>query len=205
MLASQTSITVIDFEGTGSVKGYPDEPWQIGLVQIRNGSVCAESTFESLLRVGERPFNRYVPGRHAELRQEMVTAPSLQMLWPQLRPVLEGSLLAAHNAATETRYLSRAFPLHPPGPWIDTLKLIRIACPEMKSHKLDDVLSQLELTDKLEKIVPGRSAHDALYDAVGCALLLETILSLPGWETVTIDALLRSRSHRFHARKRASQ
>ena len=65
MRASQATFTVIDFEGTGSVKGYPDEPWQIGLVQIRNGKLCPETNLESLLQVGERPFNRYAPGRHA--------------------------------------------------------------------------------------------------------------------------------------------
>ncbi len=202
MLASQATFTVIDFEGTGSVKGYPDEPWQIGLVQIRNGKLCSETILESLLRIGERPFNRYAPGRHAELREEMTKAPTLQMLWPTLRPMLEGPLLTAHNAATENRYLSRAFPLHPPGPWIDTLKLIRIAYPSMHSHKLDDVLTQLQLIDRIKTIVPGRAAHDALYDAVGCALLLETILELTGWENATIDALLRARPHQFHARKR---
>jgi len=202
MLATQTTITVIDFEGTGSVQGYPDEPWQIGIAQVRNGRWVPGATFESLLRVGERPFNRYAPGRHTELRSEMAAAPALQTLWPKLRPWLEGPPLAAHNAATENRYLSRAFPLHPPGSWIDTLKLVRIAYPENHSHKLEDLLGQMQLTDRLTTLLPGRSSHDALYDAVGCALLLETILALPGWETVTIDALLRARPHRFHARRR---
>jgi DNA polymerase-3 subunit epsilon len=202
MLASQATITVIDFEGTGIVQGYPDEPWQIGLIQINNGVVQPDTIFESLLRVGDRPFNRYAPGRHAELRAEMTTAPTLQTLWPTLRPWLEGPLLAAHNTPTENRYLSAAFPLHPPQQWIDTLKLIRVVYPKIKSHKLDDLLNQMKLTTRLKDICAGREAHDALYDAVGCALLLESILKLPGWETVTVEALLRARPKEFHARKR---
>jgi DNA polymerase III epsilon subunit-like protein len=37
--------------------------------------------------------------------------------------------------------------------------------------------------------MPGRTAHDALCDAAACALLLEKIISLPGWENVTVEAL----------------
>ncbi len=192
VLASEATITVIDFEGTGAVKGYPDEPWQIGLVQLRNGKVDISTRFESLLRIGERPFNRYAPGRHAQLRREMESAPKLQVLWPQLSSWIDGPPLAAHNAATENRYLMQAFPLHAPRTWIDTLKLIRIAHPKLSSHALEDVLNLLDLAPKLNSLVPGRAAHDALYDAVGCALLLEYILQRPGWETVTLNALIRT-------------
>ena len=202
MLASQATITVLDFEGTGLVQGYPDEPWQIGLVQIKNGAIQPDTIFESLLQVGERPFNRYAPGRHADLRAEMKVAPTLPSLWAQLRPQLEGTLLAAHNTPSEHRYLSSAFPLHPPERWIDTLKLIRVVYPTLKSHKLDDVLEQMKLTAALDAILPGREAHDALYDAICCALLLEAILKLPGWESVTVEALQRATPHHFHKRKR---
>jgi DNA polymerase III epsilon subunit-like protein len=190
MLATNATIIAIDFEGTGVVEGYPDEPWQIGLAKLCQGTLG--ETMESLLRVGERPFNRYAPGRHAQLREQLKTAPSLQEIWPTLHPWLDGQLLAAHNAATENRYLSRAFPLHPPGQWIDTLKLSRIAFPTIKNHKLNALLERLELTEKVTGMLPGREPHDALYDAIGCALLLEKILSLPGWESVTVATLLRA-------------
>ena len=194
LLASQSTIIAIDFEGTGVVKGYPDEPWQIGMAKMQNGKLIPGDTLESLIRVGERPFNHYAPGRHAELRSEIANAPTMHQIWPNLRSWLEGNLLAAHNAATENRYLSQAFPLHPPGKWIDTLKLSRIAFPTIKSHKLEDLLDRLQLTERLITLLPGRTAHDALYDAIGCALLLEKILTLPGWENVTTSALLRARA-----------
>lgn len=201
MIASDATITVLDFEGTGTVQDFPDEPWQIGIVQVRGGKLDPDSTFESLLRVGDRPFNRYAPGRHAQLRNEMTTAPTLGTLWPQLRDRVEGPLLAAHNAATENRYLSEAFPLHPPRQWIDTLKLVRIAYPKLGSHKLEDLIDRMQLGERLQALAPGRTSHDALYDAIACALLLETILQLPGWEAVTVDALLRAHPSKYHGRK----
>lgn len=77
MLASELTYTVVDFEGTGVVKGYTDEPWQIGMVLFENGHVVSERKYSSLLHVGKRPFNRYAPGRHAQLREQIEKAPHL--------------------------------------------------------------------------------------------------------------------------------
>ncbi len=190
----QIVITAIDFEGTGVVQGYPDEPWQIGLVSLRAGRVVPESAFESLLRVGDRPFNCYAPGRHAELREAMRCAPPLPQLWAALGKRIEGTMPVAHNAATETRYLVNAFPLHAPRAWLDTLRLARIAYPRLPSYKLDDLLDRLALTPRVQALAPARGPHDALYDACGCAVLLEHLLSLPGWRNAAVEDLLCART-----------
>lgn len=192
----QMIITAIDFEGTGAVKGWPDEPWQIGLISLREGRIAPESAFESLLRIGERPFNRYAPGRHAECREAMKTAPTLPTLWPSLAPRLEGVVLAAHNAATETRYLSGAFPLHPPAIALDTLKIARLVYPGLREYSLQALLERLRLTDRVRALEPDREPHDALYDAIGSAALLEHIFALPGWRDAPLETLVQAQSHR---------
>jgi len=191
--ACEMVITAIDFEGTGAVRGYADEPWQVGLVQICKGQVAVSHTYEHLLYVGDRPFNHYAPGRHADLRDVLKESPKLPMLWPALRPYIEGVPLAAHNAATEKRYLERAFPLHVPTVWFDTLKLSRLAYPGLASYKLEDVLAALGLTGRVDAMVPGREPHDALYDAVGCAVLLCHLLDQPGWRDATVEDLVQVR------------
>ena len=183
-------ITAIDFEGTGAVRGYPDEPWQIGLIQIHKGQVETSRIYESLLYVGDRPFNRYAPGRHSVLRDELKQASTLPSLWPEVRPYLSDVPLAAHNVATEQRYLATAFPLHVPAVWLDTLKLTKWAYPTLSSYKLEDVLRVLSLEDRVCTIIPGREPHDALYDAVGCAVLLCHLLQQPGWPNLSVDDLL---------------
>lgn len=187
--ASRACLTVIDFETTGAVAGYPVEPWQVGAVRVRGGRVCAAETFESLLRVGERPFNPRAPGRHALLRAELAAAPAPDVLWPELEGWVVGSPLVAHNVGTERGVLARMAPLHRFGPWVDTLALTRRAFPGLASKALDDVTAALGLAGRVRELCPGRSAHDALYDAVACAVLLEHLLALPGWERVTVEAL----------------
>jgi DNA polymerase-3 subunit epsilon len=189
-VARDMVITAIDFEGTGAIQGYEDEPWQIGLIQIRSGEVSATHQYEKLLRVDDRPFNRYAPGRHAELREDLKSALQLPDLWSELRPYLAGVPLAAHNAATEKRYLSKAFPLHVPTVWIDTLKLARLAYPSLSSYKLEDVLGAFSLQCAVDAIIPDRKPHDALYDAVGCAVFLCHLLQQPGWSDASLEDLI---------------
>jgi DNA polymerase III epsilon subunit-like protein len=204
MFASDATISVIDFEATGAVEGYPSEPWQIGIVVFRRGHPAVEDSFASLLRVGDRPFNPYAPGRHEEQREEMSRAPSLPELWPQLKPWLHGRPLAAHNMGTEKKFLRQAFPLHPIGPWIDTLKLARLAHPDLSSHKLEDLLKHFGLMDQVDRMAPGLAPHDALYDAVACAVLLETLLALPGWSEVSVTALSKATPARYHRTRSGS-
>lgn len=187
--ARHACFVVADFETTGAVEGYPVEPWQLGLVRVREGKVCAEETFESLMRVGDRPFNPRAPGRHAQIRVQLAEAPSPGALWPELSPWVMGVPLVAHNAGTERTLLNKLAPLHRLGPWVDTLLLVRRAYPGLASKALEDVVAALGLTGRVRALCPGREAHDALYDAFACAVVLEHFLRLPGWERVTVEAL----------------
>ncbi|MDD4101457.1 MAG: exonuclease domain-containing protein [Kiritimatiellae bacterium] len=187
--ARHACFTAVDFETTGCMDGYAVEPWQIGLVKISGGRVCSEHCFESLLRVGERPFNSHAPGRHAALRTEIAAAPTLHELWPELQVWVRGCPMVAHNVGTERGVLNRAAPLHRIGPWVDTLALTRRTYPGLASKALEDVVRELGLDARVRSLCPGRVPHDALFDAFACAVLLEHFLALPGWERVTVEAL----------------
>ena len=177
--------TAIDFETTGSVPGFKNQPWQIGLAPIENGLLCETAFFETLINVGRRPFNKYAPGRHALLRDEIALAPAMPQLLPAILPQISGRYLIAHNAGTERAMLAAAAPLHKFGPWIDTLTLSRAVWQGLDSYTLDDLCARFKLDVALSRLCPARAPHDALYDAVACALLLQHILRQPGWENLT--------------------
>jgi len=187
--AREACFAVVDFETTGAVPGYAVEPWQIGIVRMRAGRVCEGESFESLLRIDDRPFNPRAPGRHAQLRDRLAVAPTPGELWPQWALWLTGVPLVAHNVGTERTLLTRLAPLHRLGPWVDTLALVRQAYPALASKALDEVTRSLNLTVRVQSLCAGREAHDALYDAFACAVVLEHLISLPGWEHVTVAAL----------------
>ncbi len=177
----------IDFETTGSVEGYPVEPWQVGVVSVSaDGHV---DCWESLLRIGERPFHPRAPGRHAQIRDQLERAPTLEECLPDMRSRCGGVPLAAHNAATEKKVLAAALPLEPFGPWIDTLTLARAAWPRLPSHKLGDLIDVFDFRPALEEHVPGREPHDALYDALASAFFLRHLLAQPGWADADLITL----------------
>jgi DNA polymerase-3 subunit epsilon len=203
MLARDAWFTAIDFESTGTVRGYREEPWQVGLVSVRCGAVDPDSRFDSLLRVGPRPFHPRAPGRHAEVRKALESSPTLTSLWESLLGRLTGPVLVAHGAGTERRFLARAFPMRRFGPWVDTLVLARAAFPDLASHTLGALLRRLSLEGETRRLAPGRGEHDALYDSIGCALLLVRLLELPAWAAVSVEALAGAGNRAYHAVRRS--
>ncbi len=190
----------LDFETTGSVEGYPVEPWQVGLVVWTPGQdpVC----WEQLLRIGPRPFHPRAPGRHAQLRDVLAQSPCLQECVPSLRELGQGLPLVAHNTATEKACLRQAVPMERFGPWIDTLQLARAAWPREPSHRLEDLLVRLGLMDQVERWVPDRGPHDALFDAMGAAVLLHHLLQQPGWQTVDLKVLTHPDTSAFYRHRK---
>jgi DNA polymerase-3 subunit epsilon len=185
MLIRETVLTVLDFETTGSVPGFDTEPWQIGAVVLRHGRVSAHECFESFIRVDvNRPFSAYAPGKHHKLRSVIAAAPDVSSVWKKIEERVTGGPLAAHNAAVEKKILRQMAPMHRFGPWVDTLALSRRAWPNAPSHRLEDLIAGLKLQERIREYCPDRQAHDALYDAVACAVLLEQLLTLPGWENL---------------------
>jgi DNA polymerase III epsilon subunit-like protein len=201
MLLQETTVVAVDFETTGSVPGYPDQPWQVGLVPVRSGEPDFAGAVEHWLRVSaERPFNPHAPGSWRMRRAELAAATALPELVPLLGGWLLGTTLVAHNAAAERKVLRQAWPLQRPGPWIDTLALARYAYPDLPAHDLGTVIGALGLSAELDRAWPGRGLHDALYDAAACALLLCHLVRQPAWTSVHVEDLAAFRNPRKPSR-----
>ncbi|MBQ9693423.1 MAG: 3'-5' exonuclease [Kiritimatiellae bacterium] len=185
------TFTVLDFETTGTVKGFISLPWQLGAVLIRNQTLTlSEGNFDTLLHVpDDYPFSKHAPGNHANRRTAIADAPDFSDIWPLLNTQLTETIPVAHNAATERTLLARVAPMTHYPIWIDTLHLTRKIYPSLPSFTLENILAALGLGENVNLLVPGRKAHDAYYDAVACATLLLHILSLPGWANLTLEQL----------------
>lgn len=199
LTALESEIVALDFETTGVSEDHADEAWQIGMVKLRKGKVDPDSSFSSFLKVEPRTFPFHASASPRNVMDEITRASSLQALWPQLRSWWVGHPLAAHNVGVEKKIVTRTAPLHRIGPWIDTLKLIRCVYPDLVSHTLEDVVVQLDLTSRVRRVCPDRDFHDALFDAVGCAVVLEHLLGLAGWERMTVEVLTQAHPKKFYS------
>ena len=201
MRALDAEMIVLDFETTGSVAGYAVEAWQLGMVTIKKGEIVRDSAYSQLLRVGERPFNPNAPGKHHALREELQIAPPLPELWGALSNWWLGKPLVAHNTGTERKFVKQTAPMHKIGPWIDTLKLVRLAYPDLPSHALDEVIEALSLRKTLRGFTGPLEPHDALYDAFASAVLLLHLLGLPNWENARIEDLVSARPVAYYKKR----
>lgn len=164
----------IDFESAGAGRGRTDVPVQIGLAawSVAGG---VDEPFDSYLR-SDRPITWAARKVHGIRDADLVGAPALVELWPELRRRLTGAAVVAHGQGTEKRFL-RAFPGHGFGPWIDTLPLARAAWPELPDHSLSAVCRARGLDGRAAERMPGRRWHDALFDAVASLLILEDLVA----------------------------
>jgi len=187
--AREAVFTVVDFETTGAVKGWPEEPWQIGVAEVREGALGGTCD-EAWLRVAPgRPFNRYAPGRWGQLRGELAVAETLAGSWPRWCGWFEGRWVAAHNAGTERRVLSRAAPMSDVAGWVDTLALARRALPGLGDWSLACVAEATGADRAAKARCPGRTWHDAFFDATATAAFLVWLLAQDGWRDLDAEAL----------------
>jgi len=168
----------IDFEGTGAEPGQSDEAVQVGIAILAPGRQEPENFFRSFVRADSR-VTRAATAVHRITDRDLENAPSLPLLWPEIRSRLSGALVIAHGAGTEKRFL-RAFPMHGFGPWIDTLALARAVLPALGDHSLSSVAAEVGVVDGIRSACPGLDWHDALFDAVASLLVAQRIIARSG-------------------------
>lgn len=164
----------LDFETTGSVPGWRNDPWQLGLIEIVDGVPDPSTRREYFFRMPQdRPFSPSTPGRWAKMRDFLAGAPEFMDVWEELYGIFAGARLVAHNASTERTILTRLAPLTPLGPWEDTYLMAKKSF-KLPSYKLGDLIDSFGIRPELDALFAGeegRTWHDALYDACAGAFL----------------------------------
>ncbi len=182
----QLAYAAIDFESAGAAPGETDLPIQIGVVRV-NSLFGEEECFESFLSC-ERAVRRSATDLHGITSRQLQNAPSLLSLWPVLKRLLSGCVVVGHNPSTEWRFL-RVFPAHGFSPWLDTMSLARCCMPAQRDRSLGAVCRALGAVDRVNKLVPGKTWHDALYDAAASLEVLRSVVASLQLEDRPLNAL----------------
>ncbi|MES2923230.1 MAG: exonuclease domain-containing protein [Verrucomicrobiota bacterium] len=198
-LTRHCRFTAIDFESAGASRGKTDSPVQIGLASW-SAETGHAGEFVSYLRT-EQPIQWAARKVHGIGPEHLAEAPVLLMLWPEVKQRLAGAIVVAHGKGTEKRFL-RAFPGHGFGPWIDTLLLARAAWPALPDHSLGALCEAHGLTDSIRALVPDKSWHDALFDAVASLVLLAHLIETHALADEPLDSLLHPDTSLWHKSRR---
>lgn len=184
----RVAFAALDFESAGDTRGGTDVPIQVGIAGMDELELRPAALFRSFIHT-DRDVTLAARKVHGITNRDLVGAPAFLDLWPELRARLGGRVLLAHGAGTEKRFL-RAFPWHGFGPWLDSLTLLRKAYPDLPSHRLGDAIQALGLASEVDALCPGLRWHDALYDAVACAVLVRHVLRAAGLEEVPLRQVI---------------
>jgi len=191
--------TAIDFESAGAGSGSTDVAVQVGMAcwSMAKGHHDAYVSYLA----SDRPVQWSARKVHGIGDEDLRDAPTLLSLWPELKGRLAGAVIVAHGHGTEKRFL-RSFPGHGFGPWIDTLHLSRALWPEIPDHSLGPLCDQLGLSAAVRELVPGRSWHDALFDAVASLVVLTHVIATHDLAQREMDGLLRPDTSEWHRLRR---
>ncbi|MDO8418702.1 MAG: 3'-5' exonuclease [Rubrivivax sp.] len=178
---AELSYTVFDTETTGLEPAAGDQIIQIGAARLVNGKLLRQEAFEQLVDP-QRDLPAAGIAIHG-IQPEMVRGqPTIDRVLPAFHAYARDTVLVAHNAAFDMRFLQLAEDRSGvvfDHPVLDTLLLSAVVHPNQDSHRLEAIAERFGVT------VIGR--HTALGDAIVTAevfLKLVPLLAAMGIHTL---------------------
>jgi len=171
-LLRECTFVVFDTETTGLSPSDGDEIIQLGAIRIVRSRLLYNENFDQLVNP-KRSVPEASIAIHGIDPALLAGQPTIEQVLPRFHKFAEGSVLVAHNAAFDMKFLQlkQAYAgVRFDHPVLDTLLLSSIVHPTWGTHSLD------EIADRLNVQIVGR--HTALGDAIVTAEILIKLLPL---------------------------
>lgn len=157
-------VLVVDVEGNGAA---PPDLVEVAALPLHAGAPDTSTVGAWLIRP-PFPVTPFATRVHKLTNSDLANCPPWEAVRDDVRSVLDGAWICAHNASVEYKVLSRHLPDWEPTGVIDTLRLARATYTDAPKHNLDALIqhTSLDLTN-----APAQR-HRATFDAYATALLL---------------------------------
>jgi len=194
-LLTELTYTVFDMETTGLNPSEGDEILSIGAIRIVNCRLLREERFEQLVD----PL-RAIPWESVQIHgihSEMLTGqPTIDKVLPGFQQFVENTILVAHNAAFDMRFLQmkeEQTAVRIINPVLDTLLLSAVVHPSHSNHDLEAIAQRLGVR------ILGR--HTAVGDALATGELFLKLLPLLAQNGIyTLKDALAASQKTYYAR-----
>lgn len=170
-------IAVIDFE---TANHRPGSACQLGIAVVESWRIVAEHQW--LIRPQRMVFSKRCVEVHGITPRDVMDSPTWDQIWGDVQQILDGSIVAAHNAGFDARVLGSTCAAYDIAfsPWeLQCTRLIaKKTWPTFRSHALANLAENLRIEFR---------HHDALEDARAAATVLIQSATLSGVKD--LDAL----------------
>jgi DNA polymerase-3 subunit epsilon len=191
----ELTYTAFDTETTGLEPSAGDEIISIGAVRIVNGRMLKNEVFEQLVDP-RRPLNRESMRIHGIEPRALQGQPGIEQVLPLFHRFCEETVLVAHNAAFDMRFLElkeASTGVTFAQPVLDTLLLSAAVHPAQQDHRLESIAERLGVR------LIGR--HTALGDALLTGeIFLKLIPLLAERGVLTLRQALETSRETYYAR-----
>jgi DNA polymerase III subunit epsilon len=164
--------TVFDTETTGLNPSQGDEILQIGAARIVNNKLLRQECFEQLVDP-RRPIPAASIPIHGIQPEMVMGQPTIEQVLPSFHAFAQDTVLVAHNAAFDMRFLQlkeKQTGVVFDHPVLDTLLLSALIHPNQDSHRLEAIAERFNVT------IIGR--HTAMGDAMVTAEVFLKLIPL---------------------------
>lgn len=162
---------ILDLETTGLYANC-HEIIEFGYVILKNNSIINKGNF---FIKSKKEITQEITNLTGITNDDLKNAPTLEETFPKIKKILQDRIIVAHNAEFDFAFLNKIFldfeQINLKNIVIDTLNLVKILNPYLKTYRLEKVALYYKINYVLEK------AHRALYDAEILAKILLKIMS----------------------------
>jgi DNA polymerase-3 subunit epsilon len=192
---SELTYTVFDTETTGLEPSAGDEIIQIGATRLVNGKLLKGESFDQLVDP-KRPIPPAGIPIHGITPEMVAGQPTIEHVLPAFHAYAQDTVLVAHNAAFDMRFLQlkeESTGCRFDQPVLDTLLLSAVVHPNQESHRLEAIAERFDVT------VIGR--HTALGDAMVTAEIFLKLIPLLAEKGIhTLGDARRAAQETYYAR-----
>jgi DNA polymerase III subunit epsilon len=171
-LLTELTYTVFDTETTGLNPSQGDEIIQMGATRIVNGKLLSQECFDQLVDP-QRSIPAATIPIHGIEPHMVAGKPTIAQVLPSFYGFAQDTVLVAHNAAFDMRFLQlkeKTTGVVFDQPVLDTLLLSAVVHPNQESHRLEAIAERFNVT------VMGR--HTAMGDAMVTAEVFLKLIPL---------------------------
>ncbi|MBB1295680.1 PolC-type DNA polymerase III [Pseudoalteromonas sp. SR41-4] len=155
----------VDVEGNGQVQ---QEIIELAIVSSHQNTTL--DTLSWLIRP-ITPVTEQAMRFHGITNEDLASSSTAEEIRSEVLEALGKGIVVGHNVSVDTRLIRKQFGEWGPLAIIDTIKLAKYVCPNLRSYSLDEMIKEFALD------IPASERHRAAGDARATAQLFNILLS----------------------------